>query len=348
METPSSQADPEARAESPRQSAAEELGLSPHRSEDALERLLRLLAHMSGAPIAALCIDDQGRQFVAAAQGIDEAHRALPCPSALIEQALHRDDFYAVGDTAQDPQLAADPLVTGPCRVRAFAGIAIRGLDRLRVGALCLMDSEPREFDEIARAALQDLRVLVEDRLRLRADVLHDPLTGAIARRHFDEIADREWRRAMRALTPISVIVCELDRIDEFAEREGRTALDRGLRAAALAMQYSMHRPGDCVSRYDETRFALLLPGTEEAGAVETAERVRRAVEALLIPFADAPTSMLTLSAGVATIHSEALSRGDLPAAVHAATVALRNAQAAGGNRWTLAGAHGELLLGAR
>jgi diguanylate cyclase (GGDEF)-like protein len=348
METPPSQAEPEGRAESPRQSAAEELGLSPHRSEEALERLMRLLAHVSGAPIAALCIDDQGRQFVAAAHGMDDENRSLPGPSALIEQALHHDGLYAVGDVKRDPQLAADPLVSGAGKVRAFAGIAIRGLDRLRVGALCLMDTQPREFDETARAALRDLRVLVEDRLRLRADVLHDPLTGAIARRPFDEIADREWRRGMRALAPISVIVCELDRIGEFAAREGRAALDRGLRASALAMQYSMHRPGDCVCRYDQTRFALLLPGTEEAGAVETAERVRRAVEALLIPFADAPASMLTLSAGVATVHSEALSRGDPPAAVHAATVALRNAQAVGGNRWTLAGAHGELLLGDR
>ncbi|MGH8518443.1 MAG: hypothetical protein ACREUE_13410, partial [Panacagrimonas sp.] len=58
METPSQQAEPEGRAESARQSAAEELGLSPLRSDDALERLVQLLARTAAAPIAALCVDD--------------------------------------------------------------------------------------------------------------------------------------------------------------------------------------------------------------------------------------------------------------------------------------------------
>ena len=343
METPSQQGEPEGPAESPRQSAAEELGLSPHRGDEALERLVHVLARLAAAPMAALCVDDHGLHFLAAAHGLDD--RALLRRSILVDQALQEDDIHVVVDTSQDQALATDPLVCGAAKVRAFAAIAIRGLDRRPVGVLCLMSPEARSFDDDARTALQDLRMLVEDRLRLRADALHDPLTGAISRRHFDEIADREWRRAMRALAPISVIVCELDRVGEFAARQGLVALDRGLRATALAAQYSLHRPGDCVCRYDETRFAVLLPGTDEPGAVETAERVRHAVEALLIPFADEPSSMLTLSAGVATIHSEALSRGDLPAAVHAATVALRHAQGAGGNRWTLAGAHGELLL---
>ena len=343
MESTPQPAEPEVHAESPHPSAIEELGLSPHRSDEALDRLLVLLARMSVAPMAALIVDDDGRPFVAAAFGLHD--RTMLQRSTLVDQTLLQDEVLLVADATQDPQLAGDPLATGGFKLRSFAGIPVRGLDRRPLAALCVMDWEPNSFDEHACGALQGFRALVEDRLRLRADALHDPLTGAISRRHFDEIADREWRRAMRGLTPISVIVCELDRVDEFAALEGLPALDRGLRATALAMQYSMHRPGDCASRYDETRFVLLLPGTDDPGAVETAERVRAAVEALLIPFADAPTSMLTLSAGVATIHSEALSRGDLRTAVHAATVALRNAQRAGGNRWTLAGAGGELLL---
>lgn len=343
MEPPSQLPDPDVRAESPHPSPAEELGLSPHRGDEALDRLLLLLARMAAAPMAAFCVDEHGRHFFAAAHGTRD--RTLLQRSILVNQTLLNDDVLIVADATREPKLAADPLVTGSCKLRSFAGIAVRGLDRQRLGVLCVMDPEPNSFDDHARGALIELRTLLEDRLRLRADALHDPLTGAIARRHFDEMADREWRRAMRALVPVSVIVCELDWIHEFAAREGPQALDRGLRATGLAMQYSLHRPGDCVSRYDETRFVLLLPGTDEPGAVETAERVRAAVEALLIPFADAPTSMVTLSAGVATVHSEALARGDLRTAVHAATVALRNAQGAGGNRWTLAGAHGELLL---
>lgn len=334
---------PDVCAEPSHPTLAEELGLTPHRSDEAIDRLLGLLARMCAAPIAAFCIDDHDRHFLVSSHGLHE--RALLQRSVLMEAALAQDEVLLVADAARDSRYAADPLVTGAGRLRSLAAVAVRGPGRRRLGVLCVMDPVPDRFDDQATAALRQLQAVLEDRLRLRADVLHDPLTGAISRRHFDEIADREWRRAMRALVPVSLIVCELDRVDELAAREGVTALDRGLRATALAMQYSLHRPGDCIGRYDETRFALLLPGTDESGATETAERVRAAVEGLRIPFADAPGALLTLSAGVATVHSEALTRGDLGTAVHAATVALRQAQDAGGNRWTLAGANGELLL---
>lgn len=334
----------DAHAVSPQPSPAEALGLTPHRGDEALDRLLGLLARMCAAPIAAFCIEDHDRHFMASSHGLRE--RALLQRSALMQAALAQDEVLLVADATKDSRYVADPLVTGAARTRSLAAVSVRGPGRRRLGVLCVMDPAPDRFDDQAAAALRQLQAVLEDRLRLRADVLHDPLTGAISRRYFDEIADREWRRAMRALVPVSMIVCELDRVHEFAAREGNAALDRGLRATALAMQYSLHRPGDCIGRYDETHFALLLPGTDEPGATETAERVREAVEGLRIPFAEAaPSSFLTLSAGVATVHSESLTRGDPATAVRAATVALRHAQGAGGNRCTLAGAHGELLL---
>lgn len=321
-----------------RQSVADELGLSPLGGDEGLARVVQLLARIGEAPMAAFWVVDQGRQFLAADHGL--ANVEVTQRSALAEQTLRQDEVLTVADATQDLRFSSDSMVVGAPQLRFFAGIAIRGRLRERIGLLCLMDTAPRAVGEHVRSALLDLRVIVEDRLRLRSDVLHDPQTGTLTRRHFDRIADREWRRAMRALAPISLIVTELDRAREFAAREGAGALDRGLRASALAMQYSLHRPGDCVCRYDDSRFAMLLPGTDEHGAAETAERVRHAVEALRIPFPDA--GPLTLSAGVCTVHSESLSRTDLPGSMRAATGALRSAQRAGGNRWMQANASGE------
>ncbi len=334
--------EPEGRKDSTRQSAAEELGLSPLRGEEALERVVQLLARIGNTPMAAFWVVDQNRQFLAAAHGFTT--REVPHRSSLAEQAMRQDDVFVVQDASKDPRFASDPMVTGSPRLRFFAGVAVRGRDRQRIGVLCLMGTQAQALEDAARAALQDLRVIVEDRLNLRLDVLHDPQTGTVTRRHFDETGAREWRRAMRALVPISVVVAEIDHVREFGGREGIAALDRGLRAAALAMQYSLYRPGDCVSRYDETRFAMLLPGTDSSGAVETAERVRSAVETLQIPFGEMASGLLTLSVGVSTVHSDTLSRSDLMSTIDSATTALRRSQAAGGNRWTLAGSPGELL----
>lgn len=328
--------DANAQDEDARPSLAEELGLSPVRSEEGLDRVTRLLARTCAAPIAAFWVADPDRPFLASVFG--PLPREVPRGSGFAEHVLRQDDIFAVEDAPRDARFADDPLARGGTALRFFAGTPVRNRDLQQIGVLCVFDTRPRSLDEDTRAALSDLRAVLEDRLRLRADALHDPQTGVLARRRFEEIANREWRRAMRSMTTLSLIVAELDRVQDFAAREGVAALDRGTRAAALAMQYSLHRPGDCVCRYDGSRFAMLLPATDECGAEEAAERVRAAVEALQIPFAGAEGGVLTLSQGIQTVHSEALARGGPGEAAQAATHALRQAQREGGNRVALVG----------
>lgn len=315
-------------------SIAEDLSLSPVHSEEGLDRVTRLLAHSCATPLAAFWVVDRDRQFLASVSGA--LPREIPRGSGLADQTLRQDDIFAVEDALRDARFADDPLATGGPKLRFFAGVPVCGRDRRQLGVLCVFDTQARTLDPTTRAALTDLRAILEDHLRLRADALHDPQTGALARRRFEEIAGREWRRSMRGLTSISLIVAELDLAEDFARREGAEVLDRGTRAAALAMQYSLHRPGDCVCRYDGSRFAMLLPTTDERGAEEAAERVRAAVEALQIPFPGTEPGVLTISLGIETVHSEALGRGGLREAVQAATRALRQAQRDGGNRVAL------------
>lgn len=317
-------------------SVAEELGLSVQRSEEGVERLLRLLARLADVPVAALWIADGERSLLIEPSGA--LAQDLASGSALFAAALEHDGLYASGDLAANTAYKADPLLRAPAGIRHVAALALRVRDHRKIGLLCLMDTRPQALSEAARAALAELAPILEDRLRLRADVLHDPHTSVLTRPQFDDLADREWRRSMRGLAPLTVLVAELDQLAAFREREGPDALNRGLRALGLALRYSLHRPGDCVGRYDPTRFVVLLPGTDEHGAAETADRLRLAVESLGIPFAGAPTGTLTLSVGIDTVHSEALSRRDLARSVHEATQALRAAQRAGGNRWSLAG----------
>lgn len=329
------QNEPEMRTDAARSSFVDDLGLSEQTREEPLDRLTAMLARLCAAPMAAIWVTQPECQFLASAVG--PLPREIPRGSGFAEQVLHHDELLLVEDASQDARFAKDPLVIAGPRIRFFAGLGLRGRDRQRIGALCLMDTKARTLDDNARAALHDLRVILEDRLRLRADVLHDPKSAAFARRPFADIAAQEWRRAMRGLVPISLIVAELDHVEAFAKDE--IALDRGMRATALAMQYSTNRPGDCVCRYDDSRFVLLLPGTDVQGATRTAERLRVAVETLVIPFGDAAAGTLTISQGVETVASEALSRGSLEASVQAASVALREAQNAGGNRWVLTAA---------
>lgn len=330
------QNDPEEQRRGTRSSTAEDLGLSARRSEDALDRITALLARLCATPMAAIWVVEPGQQFLASVAG--PLSREVPAGSVLAEQVLLHGEMMVIEDARRNARLAKDPLVSGAPQLRFFAGLTVHGRDHQPIGALCVMDVRVRKLDEAGRAALTDLGALLEDRLRLRADVLSDPQSGARARMPFEDIAAREWRRARRDLVPISVIVAELDRVEALALNG--PALDHGMRAAALAMQYSLNRPGDCVCRYDASRFVLLLPGTDGTGAAHTAERLRRAVETLVVPLDDASrgeaAAPLTISQGIQTVPSEALTRDGFEESVRIATVAMKEAQNAGGNCWVL------------
>ena len=62
-------------------------------------------------------------------------------------------------------QVKNSPYVTGPPFIRFYAGAALI-VDGLKVGALCVMDNEPREeasFTESDRAILLDLAGSLQD-----------------------------------------------------------------------------------------------------------------------------------------------------------------------------------------
>ncbi len=130
-----------------------------------------------------------------------------------------------------------------------------------------------------------------------------DGLTHLANRRRFDEGLAQEWRRAAREETPLSLLLLDVDRFKRFNDQYGHQAGDDCLRAIAAAVGRPPCRPGDLIARYGGEEFAVLLPGTDAAGAGEVAERVRVAVEALRRPHAGNAEcgGIVTVSIGIGT-----------------------------------------------
>lgn len=300
----------------------ETLGLSPGPVAPELEALVRLLAQASGVPMAALWIIDGHQQRFAAAHGLNTG--LLPAHTTLADRCWQNGDDGLVEDgTGNDPLFAALGLAF-------FAAVPVHGPERARIGLLCVMDRQPHPVGPARLEPLRSARQLLESHLRLRSDALHDPASGALARRPFVELADREWRRAMRGLYSIGVLVARLDP-EAALDREGPEARDRALRAASLVARYSVNRPGDAVCRYDAEHLVLLLPGTDETGALATADRIRRALAALHIPLPGG--GGVTLSVAVHLVGAESLSRGNAATAVAHAADVLKRARAEGADR---------------
>lgn len=112
---------------------------------------------------------------------------------------------------------------------------------------------------------------------RLRALAAEDPLTGILNRRRFLELADLEWARAHRHGRPQSLLLIDVDEFKTVNDRHGHLSGDETLRHIAETCQSCLRRT-DVLGRYGGDEFVILLPETEEPGAVLMAERIRRAL----------------------------------------------------------------------
>ncbi len=138
-----------------------------------------------------------------------------------------------------------------------------------------------------------------------------DGLTDLPNRRRFDEFLNREWRRALRDRSPLSLIMMDIDFFKEFNDNYGHLAGDDCLRQLSGVLSEVTQRPGDLAARYGGEEFACVLPNTDSDGAVNLADKIRNRVKATNMPhFFSSIADHVTLSFGVATLIPEA---GQMP-----------------------------------
>lgn len=130
-----------------------------------------------------------------------------------------------------------------------------------------------------------------------------DPLTGVANRRAFEEAMDREWRRAMRNQTPLSILMIDVDFFKRYNDTYGHVAGDECLRMLAEVLSMAVKRAGDMVTRYGGEEFVVLLPNTGASDARRVAQRLCQGVSDLGIPHAGSDVAEhVTISVGVASL----------------------------------------------
>lgn len=184
--------------------------------------------------------------------------------------------------------------------------------------------------------------LLAAERLQedLNQQARHDPLTNVLNRRAFLQLAEREMARATRRKTPISILIMDLDRFKELNDTYGHPVGDIVLSRTARLLNDQL-RAQDIFARYGGEEFIALLPDTDKAGAIITAERLRTVLEKSLINTGRQSLSITTSIGAASSAHgSEIL--GEL---IATADLALYEAKRTGRNR-TVAADSGEDLIG--
>ncbi len=209
--------------------------------EEAFDDIVRLAAAICDTPWARVNFIDEQRQWTKAVLGMDksDARRGDAFCSRTIEAP---DGLMVVTDARDDERFRDNPIVVGEPGVRFYAGSAIKASSGRPVGAVCVLDSKPRDLSaeqldslealsEIAtsqlelrkrlseeRRVVEDLRELDRQKAEFNASLAHDFRTPLTAIRGYAQLLREDDAPVEQA---VDVIERSSDRLLRLVDRVG-------------------------------------------------------------------------------------------------------------------------------
>jgi diguanylate cyclase (GGDEF)-like protein len=255
-------------------------------------------AVLFAVPIALITFIESDRQWFKARCGItvDGTSR----DRAFCAYAILADDVLVVEDATGDPRFAHNPLVTGEPGIRFYAGAPLVLGSGIRLGTLCIIDTEPRLFSEVQKSQLKDLAGIVVAHIELHRGRLaieasleggkayeqritymarHDTLTGLPNRTVFHEHLKQRLAEVQRSQGRTALLCLGLNRFRTVNDTLGHAAGDNLLCQIASRLVEAV-RDGDIVARLGGDEFAIIFSHLDhEYQASKLARRVIDAVE---------------------------------------------------------------------
>ncbi|MFP3976530.1 diguanylate cyclase [Marinobacter sp. KMM 10035] len=132
---------------------------------------------------------------------------------------------------------------------------------------------------------------------------LQDELTLLNNRRAFFQFGEQLLKQAKRSQTPVAAIMFDLDHFKQINDTYGHEAGDEVLREIGNLLR-TRGRASDITARIGGEEFALLLPDTPQDQALELAELLRQALQALRVQYKHAELRP-TASFGIAMLSND-------------------------------------------
>jgi diguanylate cyclase (GGDEF)-like protein len=248
-----------------------ELNILDTPPEERFDRLTRMARRLFSVPIAQVTLVDADRQWFKSSAGSDA--RQSPRDASLCAHAILDEKMLLVPNTLLDDRFFDNPMVTGEPGIRFYAGCPLTVGDE-RLGTLCVIDTQPREFCEEERQMLRDLAEMAEEELEAFQLATTDHLTSISNRRGFERLARIALLVCQRLGRPATLLFFDLNNFKQINDRFGHAEGDRALRTFAQGL-LSVFRDSDVIARLGGDEFAVLLTGAGSAAAAEANSRLK-------------------------------------------------------------------------
>lgn len=165
------------RIESELTHALTEYGLLNLDSDPGFERIVRLAARLFDAPTVLITLMDDETIWFKARVGFEGI--SVPRENTFCDHVIRTRSTLVLPDASKDPRFANGPYVTGETALRFYAGAPLLTPEGQAIGTICVIDSKPRlALWPAEREMLEDVALLVRDRLELRRELLRSKATA--------------------------------------------------------------------------------------------------------------------------------------------------------------------------
>ena len=253
---------------------------------------------MFGVQIALVSIVDTNRQWFKSCDGLDASETSREI--SFCGHAILGDDIFLVPDAALDERFSDNPLVTGEPNIRFYAGCPLRMANGSKLGTLCIIDRQPREFGDEDKALLRDLARMAEQELIAVELATMDELTMLSNRRGFQALSMLALGLCRRQQKPAWLLQFDLDFFKEINDTFGHAEGDYALSSFAAALKQTF-RTSDVLGRLGGDEFAVLVTDVTEAELAIALDRLDKTVKqhtslpvaATTLPTASAQRSLM-------------------------------------------------------
>ena len=243
--------------------------------EERFDRLTRLAKRLFGVPIALVSLVDEDRQWFKSCQGLNASETSRDI--SFCGHAIQGDDIFQIPNAAIDERFHDNPLVTDEPHIRFYAGCPLTVSNGSKLGTLCLIDREPRDFDEDDLALLRDLARMAEQELAAVQLATMDELTMISNRRGFEALSQHALGLCKRLDKPASMLFFDLNLFKDINDRFGHAEGDRALTKFAQILKETF-RESDVLGRLGGDEFAVLLTNATSKTTDEVLDRFSKQV----------------------------------------------------------------------